>query len=237
MQKPYHNEPGFEREQRLGDVKAYNDIIEHETLRVAVLDMVGDTMMHASLPTSMQSLVRSMFLLSWDSYMDKCERNLCKDGLNMRDPFGDARGAFQWKHLLDSMRQLQALLSASAGNTVPAEAAEAAHARQLDECSVTSARQGAAGRHATGALAGDGAAAAAGARCCAPCPATAAFPTLSEALPMPHATSSPDAWRAKVLTEPGAGAGAGAGALTEPGAGAVAGAGAGACGVHVGHPC
>ena len=36
--KPYHNEPGFEKEARPGDVENYNNVILHETLRVAVCD-------------------------------------------------------------------------------------------------------------------------------------------------------------------------------------------------------
>lgn len=34
--QPYHNEPGFEHERTPGDAQLYNDIIRHETLRVAV---------------------------------------------------------------------------------------------------------------------------------------------------------------------------------------------------------
>jgi len=36
--KPYHNEPGYETERFGGDVKRYNLIIQHETLRIGVLD-------------------------------------------------------------------------------------------------------------------------------------------------------------------------------------------------------
>ncbi len=34
---PYHNEPGFESERGPGDAAVYNQIIHHETLRVAVV--------------------------------------------------------------------------------------------------------------------------------------------------------------------------------------------------------
>lgn len=37
---PYHNEPGFETERKGGDIKAYNDCITHESLRVAVCGMM-----------------------------------------------------------------------------------------------------------------------------------------------------------------------------------------------------
>ncbi|CAI9724717.1 Hypothetical predicted protein [Octopus vulgaris] len=40
--KPYHNEPGFEQERNVGDAKRYNDVIQHESLRVAVCDMLEE---------------------------------------------------------------------------------------------------------------------------------------------------------------------------------------------------
>ena len=43
-------------------MKAYNDIIHHETVRVAVLEMAGvDTAMHKSLPAPFQLLIREMY--------------------------------------------------------------------------------------------------------------------------------------------------------------------------------
>jgi ubiquitin-conjugating enzyme E2 Z len=37
---PYHQEPGFETERCPGDSQNYNQVVEHETLRVAVCDMM-----------------------------------------------------------------------------------------------------------------------------------------------------------------------------------------------------
>lgn len=39
-EKPFHNEPGFEKELIPGDVENYNNIIYHETLRVAVCEVL-----------------------------------------------------------------------------------------------------------------------------------------------------------------------------------------------------
>uniref|UniRef100_A0A8C0VIT4 Ubiquitin-conjugating enzyme E2 Z n=1 Tax=Cyanistes caeruleus TaxID=156563 RepID=A0A8C0VIT4_CYACU len=39
-ENPYHNEPGFEQERHPGDSKNYNECIRHETIRVAVCDML-----------------------------------------------------------------------------------------------------------------------------------------------------------------------------------------------------
>ena len=38
--KPFHNEPGFAVERFGWEVQSYNDIIKHETLRVAVCDVL-----------------------------------------------------------------------------------------------------------------------------------------------------------------------------------------------------
>ncbi|TNN53060.1 Ubiquitin-conjugating enzyme E2 Z [Liparis tanakae] len=39
-ENPYHNEPGFEQERHPGDSKNYNECVRHETMRVAVCDML-----------------------------------------------------------------------------------------------------------------------------------------------------------------------------------------------------
>jgi len=40
---PYHNEPSFERDDGSGDVQRYNEKITHETLRVALCEVMEDT--------------------------------------------------------------------------------------------------------------------------------------------------------------------------------------------------
>ena len=44
---PYHNEPSFEVDDGSGDVERYNDKIMHETLRVAVCEVLEETMMES----------------------------------------------------------------------------------------------------------------------------------------------------------------------------------------------
>ena len=66
-------------------MKAYNDIIHHETVRVAVLDMAGmDTAMHKSLPAPFQLLIREMYPAFASSYEDTCRANNHKSGLKMQ---------------------------------------------------------------------------------------------------------------------------------------------------------
>ncbi len=56
--KPYHNEPGFEQARHPRDVANYNDCIRHETLRVAVCEMAGNTTMARSVPESLRMLIK-----------------------------------------------------------------------------------------------------------------------------------------------------------------------------------
>lgn len=39
--EPYRNEPGFEKAENVAVVKAYSDMVAHETMRVAVVDAVA----------------------------------------------------------------------------------------------------------------------------------------------------------------------------------------------------
>ncbi|CAM9951254.1 unnamed protein product, partial [Phaeothamnion confervicola] len=93
--QPYHNEPGHETAWNPRDVQAYNDCIQHEMLRVAVCEMVGDTSMWRSLPGPFQTLVRDLFLTFQDHYEMVCAQNAHMDGSPLVDPFGTNKGTFQ----------------------------------------------------------------------------------------------------------------------------------------------
>lgn len=106
--KPYHNEPGFEREKYPGDVQKYNRIVEHETLRVAVLANLEDS---GPLSLKSQDPIFSVALSSLPDYMDHyeevCTKNLVRDGESMNDPFGEPRGKFQFGNLLGKLREMR----------------------------------------------------------------------------------------------------------------------------------
>ena len=117
-EKPYHNEPGFEvgvgNKVGLGntqDALAYNEIIRHETVRIAVCDMSDPrTALHKSLPPLLQSFTRNMFTDFYDMYEETCTSNLRLDGQVMRDPFGDKRGSFSYKSILDKLSVIKGLI-------------------------------------------------------------------------------------------------------------------------------
>jgi len=102
--KPYHNEPGYESERKTGDSKAYNIIIQHETIRVAVLQNLGSTSPLCNL-SPLYSVLQDSFPQFYDYYEDICTQNISLDGMEMMDPFGEKRGAFQFKTLLSTLRR------------------------------------------------------------------------------------------------------------------------------------
>lgn len=104
-EKPIHNEPGFESASQQDSIR-YNDCIRHETLRIAVLEMVnvvntsGEDVfstthsMASTIPLQLQECINSLFPCFLDAYLLTARANISKDGLPMRDPFGEKRGTF-----------------------------------------------------------------------------------------------------------------------------------------------
>lgn len=101
--KPYHNEPGYEKEKRFGASRAYNLIIQHETIRVAVLQNLDPASALYKVPP-LSGILRTSFPQFYEHYEDVCKQNLSLDGQVMADPFGEKRGTFQFQKLLDSLR-------------------------------------------------------------------------------------------------------------------------------------
>ncbi|KAM3863774.1 ubiquitin-conjugating enzyme E2 Z [Diretmus argenteus] len=96
-ENPYHNEPGFEQERHPGDSKNYNECIRHETLRVAVCDMLEGKV---SCPEALWSVMEKSFLEYYDFYEGVCKERIHLQGQNMQDPFGEKRGRFDYQGLL-----------------------------------------------------------------------------------------------------------------------------------------
>jgi ubiquitin-conjugating enzyme E2 Z len=103
-EKPYHNEPGYEEERNVGDAKRYNEIIVHETLRVAVLDMVEGK---GACPDPLREAIQSSFPDYYDYYLSICQSNMHLQGQTMQDPFGEKRGKFDFQSLLQKLELLK----------------------------------------------------------------------------------------------------------------------------------
>ncbi|KAK2829492.1 hypothetical protein Q7C36_017482 [Tachysurus vachellii] len=103
-ENPYHNEPGFEQERHPGDSKNYNECIRHETMRVAVCDML-EGKVHC--PEALWSVMEKSFLEYYDFYESVCKERLHLQGQNMQDPFGEKRGRFDYQGLLARLSATQ----------------------------------------------------------------------------------------------------------------------------------
>ncbi|KAH8039258.1 hypothetical protein HPB51_005504 [Rhipicephalus microplus] len=68
-EKPYHNEPGYEKEKTPGDSKQYNLVVQHETIRVAVCDTVEACLKGSSeCPPPLREVVLNSFPDYYDTY-------------------------------------------------------------------------------------------------------------------------------------------------------------------------
>lgn len=96
-ENPYHNEPGFEQERHSGDSKRYNECIQHETIRVAVCDMLEGRCL---CPDALRSVMEKSFLEYYEFYETVCKEKVHTQGQAMQDPFGEKRGHFDYQGLL-----------------------------------------------------------------------------------------------------------------------------------------
>ncbi|MBN3312879.1 UBE2Z enzyme, partial [Atractosteus spatula] len=103
-ENPYHNEPGFEQERHPGDSKNYNECIRHETMRVAVCDMLDGK---CPCPEALWSVMEKSFLEYYDFYEGSCKERLHLQGQTMQDPFGEKRGHFDYQSLLARLQAIQ----------------------------------------------------------------------------------------------------------------------------------
>lgn len=104
---PYHNEPGYEEERNPGDAIQYNEIIRHETIRVAVCDMVESCLMDVFGPPALREAIEKAFPDYFDYYETVVKNKLHLSGMAMCDPFGDQRGVFQYTTLLTRLYNLR----------------------------------------------------------------------------------------------------------------------------------
>ncbi|KFM81532.1 Ubiquitin-conjugating enzyme E2 Z, partial [Stegodyphus mimosarum] len=112
-EKPYFNEPGFDKERNPGDSARYNQIIKHETLRVAVCDMLeGNTGDSRNCPQPLRDVMEKSFPEFYDYYESCAKANLHLTKQHMLDPFGEKRGFFDYASILQRLQNIKAKLEA-----------------------------------------------------------------------------------------------------------------------------
>uniref|UniRef100_A0A8C0M1K0 Ubiquitin conjugating enzyme E2 Z n=1 Tax=Canis lupus familiaris TaxID=9615 RepID=A0A8C0M1K0_CANLF len=85
------------KERHPGDSKNYNECIRHETIRVAVCDMMEGK---CPCPEPLRGVMEKSFLEYYDFYEVACKDRLHLQGQTMQDPFGEKRGHFDYQSLL-----------------------------------------------------------------------------------------------------------------------------------------
>ena len=111
---PYHNEPGFETERQAGDSTSYNNIIRHETMRVAVAGMLEKP--PPTMPELLVGTMREVVSSLGETFADACRGNRRLDNAPMRDPFGEPRGKFNFTAILKRLQALGICTSAERTN-------------------------------------------------------------------------------------------------------------------------
>jgi len=106
---PYYNEPGYEKSNNTKDRDAYNQFIQHETIRVAVLGMMED-------PTwgengTLNEIRDKIFVNMISVYEGIIQKNMHLDGTHMRDMFGRRDGGvFKYQQLWDHLQRIKTKL-------------------------------------------------------------------------------------------------------------------------------
>lgn len=123
---PYHNEPSFEENDGSGDVEKYNDKILHETLRVAVCDVMEDTLEARLISANgvmpaFAAVRKQFFRMYFERYMGEVlrmeRRKEVKDGTQFKMmPFEAASngmyGTYAWAKIKARLEVLSGRLAA-----------------------------------------------------------------------------------------------------------------------------
>ncbi|KAK9693972.1 Ubiquitin-conjugating enzyme [Popillia japonica] len=111
-EKPYYNEPGFDKEMVPGDSDRYNEIITYQTLRVAVCGMVENDC-GLNIPESLQNIIKQSFLNFYEEYLLTIESKLHLSGTSVVDPFTSVAIKLDYAELRNRLVSIHSRLSAS----------------------------------------------------------------------------------------------------------------------------
>ncbi|CAG2102191.1 unnamed protein product, partial [Medioppia subpectinata] len=121
--KPYYNEPGYGKEcpnVNPKDVETYNEIISHETIRVAVCDMIDNVNTDSHncpdiLRKNIRLSIERSFVEFYPHYEEVVQKNVFRSQRKMIDPFGgEERGVYDYNLLLKRLQNLKEKYEVSA---------------------------------------------------------------------------------------------------------------------------
>src|SRR6185503_12889969 len=110
----YHNEPGFEGpELNPFEAAAYNLIVRHETLRVAVCGMLENPTWPVECDARFVPAARELFLANCEGMLTTCAEHAKHNGQPMVDPFGqDRHRSFDFDDIARRLRVIRADIEA-----------------------------------------------------------------------------------------------------------------------------
>ena len=105
--QPYFNEPGYENQtkSKVMESRAYNEIITHETIRVAFCDELEGVGKIQPCEEFCQ-VIRAVAGTFLPHHLEFCKANKAKHGKPMNDPHRDARGSFVYATLIARLEKL-----------------------------------------------------------------------------------------------------------------------------------
>lgn len=108
--EPYDNEPDLEKLGKNSEHRdRYTDFVRHETLRVAVCQMMENP--PVGMPDSLQTEMKKLFLNSFDFYVRVAERNCKLDGkIMLVDAYGREGGKFCFKAVKEKLEEIHSKL-------------------------------------------------------------------------------------------------------------------------------
>lgn len=103
--KPYHNEPGFENRGDATTIADYNDYIQYETLRVAVVGMLE----HPSCLDIFPDVLERQFILWFDMYISIAEDlKSRREKKQYKDQFSATSGTYNLSNIIDGLHRTRA---------------------------------------------------------------------------------------------------------------------------------
>jgi ubiquitin-conjugating enzyme E2 Z len=102
--KPYHNEPGYETRGDAVTIADYNDYIQYETLRVAVVGMLD----HPSCLDMFPDVLERQFILWYDMYITIAEDlRKRREKTSYKDQFSSTAGVYNVTAIIESLQRIK----------------------------------------------------------------------------------------------------------------------------------